>query len=70
MDLSGPTAAPAPRSSSFGWAGRYAVATAGTGTLHFDGGAVAPLSFALSVVAWLVALALLIGRTIGRPGAG
>jgi hypothetical protein len=65
--LSGPTGAVAPRSPSFGWGSRYQVATAGAGTLHFDGGLVAPLSFAVSIVTWLVALALLIGNNLGGP---
>ncbi len=49
------------------------MASAGTGTLHFDGGLVAPLSFVLAVVTWLVALALLIGnesRTALAAGSG
>jgi hypothetical protein len=65
--LTGPTGAAAPRSSSFGWAARYRVATAGVGTLHFNGGVVAPLSFAVSIVTWLVVLVLLIGQDLGRP---
>ncbi len=59
--------ATAPRSPSFGWAGRYEVTTAGAATLHFDGGVVAPLSFAVSVLTWLVVLVLLVGRNLGRP---
>ena len=65
--LNGPNGVTAARSSSFGWAGRYSVVSAGEGTLHFDGGLVAPLSFVLAVVTWLVALALLIGNSLGRP---
>ncbi len=30
----------------------------------------APLSFAVSIVTWLVALALLIGHNLGRPWSG
>jgi hypothetical protein len=66
-NLTGSTGASASRSSSFGWAGRYEVSTAGVSTLHFDGGLVAPLAFAVSIVTWLVALALLIGDGLGRP---
>ncbi len=58
---------PAPRSSSFGWAARYPVTAAGPGTLRFDGGVVAPLSFVVSMVTWLAALVLLIGDRGGRP---
>ena len=65
--LNGPNGVAATRSSSFGWGGRYQVVTAGVGTLHFDGGLVAPLAFAVSIVTWLVALALLIGNRLGRP---
>ena len=68
--LAGATGASAPRSSSFGGAARFDVSTAGVGTLHFDGGPVAPLSFAVSIVTWLVALALLIGHNLGRPWSG
>ncbi len=67
--LTGPNGVAAPRSSSFGWGGRYPVVTAGVGSLHFDGGLVAPLSFAASVVTWLLALVLLIGNSLGRPWA-
>ncbi|MGO8872774.1 MAG: glycosyltransferase [Acidimicrobiales bacterium] len=49
----------APRSSSFGWAAKYRVTTAGTGVLGFDGGLVVPLSFLASVVTWLVVVAAL-----------
>ena len=66
-NLTGPDGARVPRTSSFGWAARYQVATAGTGTLRFDGGLVAPLSFVLSLVTWLAALTLLIGDGAGRP---
>jgi hypothetical protein len=65
--LVGSTGVPAPRSSSFGWVGRYQVSMAGLATLHFEGGLVAALSFVLSIVTWLVALALLIGHNLGRP---
>ena len=57
----------APRSPSFGWAARYPVTAAGPGTLRFDGGVVAPLSFVISIVTWLAALVLLIGDGGGRP---
>jgi GT2 family glycosyltransferase len=65
--LAGPGGAQAPRTSSFGWAARYRVATSGTGTLQFDGGLLAPLSFVLSLVTWLVAIALLLGDGAVRP---
>jgi hypothetical protein len=65
--LSGPGGAEAPRTSSFGWAARYRVAVSGTGTLRFDGGLLAPLSFVLSLVTWLIAIALLLGDGAVRP---
>ncbi len=65
--LTEPAGIAARRSPSFGWAARYEVTTAGAATLHFNGGVVAPLSFAASVATWLVALVLLIGRNLGRP---
>ncbi len=65
--LAGPTGARVPQAPSFGWAARFRVATAGSGTLRFDGGLVAPLSFVVSIVTWLVAVALLIGDGVGRP---
>jgi hypothetical protein len=67
--LTGPTRGPAPRTSSFGWGARFRVTAAGPATLRFDGGLVAPLSFAVSVVLWLAALALLMGRNLGRARA-
>ncbi len=66
-NLTGPAGVRAPRTSSFGWAARYRVDGTGVGTLRFDGGLVAPLSFVLSLVTWLVALALLVGDGAGRP---
>jgi hypothetical protein len=47
------------RSSSFGWAGRYAVTQKGTATLHFDGGLLTPGSFLYSLVVWLAAIVFL-----------
>ena len=67
--LTGTRGGPAPRASSFGWAARFRVTAAGPATLRFDGGLVAPLSFAVSVVVWLAALALLMGRNLRRPWA-
>jgi len=67
--LTGPTGGPAPRTSSFGWGARFRVTAAGPATLRFDGGLVAPLSFAVSVVVWLAALAFLMGRNLGRARA-
>jgi hypothetical protein len=55
---------PAPRASSFGWAGRYRVTAAGTGTLRFAGGWVTPVSFAVGILAWVLALALLAVRRL------
>jgi GT2 family glycosyltransferase len=66
-NLSGPSGTAAPRSASFGWAARYQVVASGPATLRFDGGLVAPLSFAVSIVTWLAALALLLGDGVGRP---
>jgi len=43
------------------------VAASGTGTLRFDGGLLAPLSFVLSLVTWLIAIALLLGDGAVRP---
>ena len=67
--LAGPTGVPALRDSSFGWAARFRVTAAGAATLRFNGGLVAPLSLVASVVVWLAALALLMGRSLGRPWA-
>jgi hypothetical protein len=55
----------APRSSSFGWAGRYQVTEAGVGTLRFGGGLLTPLSLLFSLVAWATAVALLSVRRLG-----
>ena len=67
--------ASAPRSDSFGWASRYAVTAASTGTLRFDGGPVPLGSGVFSVVAWGLALGALVDRRrlrrqwerVGRP---
>ena len=67
--------ATAPRSSSFGWASRYAVASATTGTLRFDGGLEPLLAGLFSIVAWGLALVALVDRRrlrrewerVGRP---
>ena len=50
---------PAARSSSFGWAARYRVAAAGVRPRCVSTGGLAPLSFVLSLVTWLVVVALL-----------
>jgi hypothetical protein len=55
----------APRGSSFGWAGRYTVATRGPATLGFDGGVETPLALLATVVAWLLVVAFLLGRRLG-----
>jgi hypothetical protein len=65
--LVGPDGTRTPRTSSFGWAARYRVAASGTGTLRFDGGLLSPLSFVLSLVTWLIAVALLLGDGAVRP---
>ena len=67
--LTGPTGGQARRSSSFGWAARFRVTAAGPGALRFDGGPVAAVSFAVSMVVWLAALALLMGTNLDRPWA-
>lgn len=51
--------APLARSSSFGWAGRYAVTRPDVVTLSFDGGILAPASFLYSLVAWLAVIVFL-----------
>lgn len=63
--LSGPSGVASP-SPAFGWAGRYRVTQAGTATLRFDGGPTVVLSFLYSLVAWLVAVALVVGAGTGR----
>ncbi len=63
--LSGPSGAASP-SPAFGWAGRYRVTGPGTATLGFDGGPIVVLSFLYSLVAWLVAVALVVGARTGR----
>jgi hypothetical protein len=60
----------APRQSAFGWAGRYAVTGSGVGTLRFDGGALTPLSFLASIVAWMAALAVVFRFGLGIPWRG
>jgi GT2 family glycosyltransferase len=65
--LTGPAGAPALRSPSFGWAARYRVTAPGVGTLHFDGGPWGPVSLLFSIVVWLAAIALLMGRRLGGP---
>ena len=69
--------ATATRSDSFGWAGRYAVPAATTGTLRFDDGFLPLLAGIWALVAWGLALAALIDRRrlrrewerVGRPRA-
>jgi len=63
-DLVGPTGTSAPRSASFGWAARYRSDAAGTSTLHYDDGVLTPLAWLYWVVAWLGAVALLLGRRL------
>ena len=65
----------APRSDSFGWASRYAVASVSTSTLRFDDGLVPLVAGVFSVVVWILVLAALIDRRrlrrewerVGRP---
>ncbi len=74
-NLSLASGATAPRSSSFGWASRYAVPAAATGTLHFDDGPWPLLAGIFSVLVWGLALAALVDRRrirrewerVGRP---
>jgi GT2 family glycosyltransferase len=54
----------APR-SSFGWAGSYLVTSAGVSTLRFGGGLVTPLACLYSIVLWVGAAVLLVGRRLG-----
>ncbi len=68
--LVGASGARAAHGSAFGWAGRYAVPGTGVGTLRFDGGALTPLSFLASVIAWLLALAILFRFGLGIPWRG
>jgi hypothetical protein len=64
-----------PRSDSFGWASRYAVATATKATLLFEDGFLPLWAGLFSSVAWTLALAALIDRRrlrrewerVGRP---
>jgi hypothetical protein len=74
-DLVTGSGATATRTDSFGWASRYAVPSATTGTLRFDDGVWPLLAGVFSLVAWGVALAALIDRRrlrrewerVGRP---
>jgi hypothetical protein len=43
------------------------VATAGSATLHFDGGVVAPASLLFSILVWLAAVVFLVERRLGGP---
>ncbi len=65
--LSGPSGPAVGPSPAFGWAGQYRVERAGTGTLHFDGGLIVPLSLLGSVIGWLGVLAVVIGAGLFRP---
>jgi GT2 family glycosyltransferase len=64
-----------PRSDSFGWASRYALATATKGSLRFEDGYLPLLAGLFSLAAWSLALAALIDRRrlrrewerVGRP---
>ncbi len=61
-ELTGASGATLSRSSSFGWAARYSVPAATTGTLRFAGGPWPVLAGLYAVVAWLLALAALVDR--------
>jgi GT2 family glycosyltransferase len=63
-DLDQATGASAQRSPSFGWAGAYKVTDRGVGTLHFDAGLIAPLSWIFSVVIWVGAVVWLFRRRL------
>jgi len=73
--LVGPSGAALPRSPAFGWAARYAVPTATSGTLRFAGGPLPLLIGLFSILAWTLALAALVDRRrirrewerVGRP---
>jgi hypothetical protein len=65
IGLTGATALPSP---SFGWAARYRSPVAGTGTLRFDGGVTVGLSLLFSLLVWIAAVALLLGRRVAVPG--
>jgi hypothetical protein len=51
-----------PSTPSFGWAARYNVATAGTGTLTFSTDIWSPLGVAFQIIVWLAAIAALLRR--------
>ncbi len=63
--LVGPSGTTAVRTPSFGWAGSYAVTAPGQGTLRFHGGVLTPLALAGSIVAWGLAVIVLLGRRLG-----
>jgi hypothetical protein len=60
--LTGPGGTDDARSPSFGWAASYAVGSSGDATLRFTGGVIAPLALVGSLVFWLLAVLLLLGR--------
>ncbi len=69
------TGSAAARSSSFGWAAKYAVTAKGTGTLRFSGGFLPLVIGVFSLVVWGLAAAALVDRRrirrewerVGRP---
>jgi GT2 family glycosyltransferase len=63
--LVGPSGTTAVRSQSFGWAGSYAVTAPGQSTLRFRGGVLTPLALMGSIVAWGLAVVVLLGRRLG-----
>ena len=60
----GPTGDVVRPAPSFGWAGRYRVTTPGPSTLRFQGGVLTPLALIGSLLAWGLAVAVLLGRQL------
>ncbi len=63
--LVGPTGTVVRPAPSFGWAGRYRVTSPGPTILRFQGGVLTPLALIGSVLAWGLAVAVLLGRQLG-----
>jgi GT2 family glycosyltransferase len=63
--LVGPSGTTAVRTPSFGWAGSFAVTAPGQSTLRFHGGVLTPLALLGSIVAWGLAVIVLLGRRLG-----
>jgi hypothetical protein len=60
--LVAPSGGVVPSAPSFGWAARYNVATAGTGTLTFSTDIWSPLGVAFQIIVWVAAIAALLRR--------